>query len=101
MYEYKHTYKYLFIRVYARSEYCMNGILAFIIQVVYTCLSRYTIHTWHRLGCTYDTHVCTCLIVVHNKNMEKHSVLSVLPEVFNFILSCTAHVRCMYYDIIH
>ena len=46
------------------------------------------IHTWHRLGCTYDIHVCTCLIVVHNKNMEKHSVLSVMPEVYNFILAC-------------
>ncbi len=55
------------------------------------------IHTWHRLGChgTYD------IIVVHNKNMEKHSLLSVLPEVYNFILACTAHVRCMYYDIVH
>jgi hypothetical protein len=97
MYAHKHTYKYLYIRVYTRSEHCMNEILAFII--VYTCL--YMIHTWHRLGCTYDIHVCTCLIVVHNKNMEKHSVLSVLPEVYNFILACTAHVRCMYYAIVH
>jgi hypothetical protein len=43
----------------------------------------------------------TCLIVVHNKNMEKHSVLSVLPEVYNFIFACTADVRCMYYAIVH
>ncbi len=53
------------------------------------------IHTWHKLGCTYDMHVCTCVIVVHNKNLENHSVLSVLPEVYIFILACTAHVRCI------
>ncbi len=95
MYAHKYTYKYLYIRVYTRSEHCMNEILAFII--VYTCL--YMMHTWHRLGCTYDIHVCTCLKVVHNKNMEKRFMLSVLPEVYNFILACTAHVRCMFYAI--
>ena len=61
------------------------------------------IHTWHRLDCTYDIHVCTCLILVHNKNMEKHSqaVLPVLPEVYNFILACIAQVKFMYYAIVH
>jgi hypothetical protein len=59
------------------------------------------IHTWHRVGCTYDIHVCTHFMVIHNKNMENHSVLSVLPEVYYFILACTAHVRCMYYAILH
>ena len=46
MYAHKHTYKYQYIRVYTRSEHCMNEILAFII--VYMCL--YMIHTsstWH------------------------------------------------------
>ncbi len=95
MYAHEHTYKYLYISVYTLSENCMNERHG----IVYTCL--YIIHTWHRLGCTCDIHVCTCLIVVHNKNMEKHSVLSVLPEVYNFILACTAHIRCMYYAIVH
>ncbi len=58
------------------------------------------IDTWHRLGCKYDIHVCTGLIVVHNKNKKKHSVPSVLPEVYNFILASTTHVRCMYYAIV-
>jgi hypothetical protein len=75
MYVHEHTYKYLYVLVYTLRKHCMNEIHAFII--VYTCL--YMIHTWHRLGHTYDLHVCTYFILVHNKNMENHSVLSVLP----------------------
>jgi hypothetical protein len=97
MYAHQHKYKYMRIHVYTWSEHCMNEIYAF--SIVYTCL--YMIHTWHRLGCTFDIHVCTFFIVIHNKNMENHSVLSVLPEIYCFILACTAHVRCMYYAIVH
>jgi hypothetical protein len=97
MYVHEHTYKDLYVLLYTLPKHCMNEIHAFII--VYTCL--YMIYTRHRLGCTYDMHVCTYFILVHNKNMEYHFELSVLPyDVYNSVLACTALVMCMYYAII-
>ncbi len=94
-----HTNTCIFVYIHGLNIVWMKNLHS----LLYIRVCTWYIHgiTWHRLGCAYDIHICTCLIVVHNKNMEKHSVLSVLPEVYNFILVCTAHVRCMYYAIVH
>jgi hypothetical protein len=95
MYVHEHVYKYLYDRVYTRSEHCMNEIHVF--SVVYTCL--YMVCTWHKLGCTFDTHVCTCFILVHTKNMENLFTTDYLHYYARLYSPCNMYVLCYHTGI--